>query len=92
MATAAHRAKVTGYVDAGVKQGARLIVDGRNHQVAGYEQGFFLGGTLFDSVLFGDHHAYGEDSVRFHTRYKSIMQRWPDSIAKGAEFTMPVAK
>jgi malonate-semialdehyde dehydrogenase (acetylating)/methylmalonate-semialdehyde dehydrogenase len=42
--------------------------------------------------LFGDHNAYGEEGVRFYTRYKSIMQRWPDSIAKGAEFTMPVAK
>ncbi|WP_429491988.1 CoA-acylating methylmalonate-semialdehyde dehydrogenase [Paraburkholderia sp. RAU6.4a] len=42
--------------------------------------------------LFGDHHAYGEEGVRFYTRYKSVMQRWPDSIAKGAEFTMPVAK
>ncbi|WP_144148753.1 CoA-acylating methylmalonate-semialdehyde dehydrogenase [Paraburkholderia sp. BCC1884] len=42
--------------------------------------------------LFGDHHAYGEEGVRFYTRYKSIMQRWPDSIAKGAEFTMPVAR
>jgi malonate-semialdehyde dehydrogenase (acetylating) / methylmalonate-semialdehyde dehydrogenase len=30
--------------------------------------------------------------VRFYTRYKSVMQRWPDSIAKGAEFAMPVAK
>ncbi|MDO8652535.1 MAG: CoA-acylating methylmalonate-semialdehyde dehydrogenase [Undibacterium sp.] len=42
--------------------------------------------------LFGDVHAYGEEGLRFYTRYKSIMQRWPDSIAKGAEFTMPVAK
>ncbi|MFZ6645595.1 CoA-acylating methylmalonate-semialdehyde dehydrogenase [Undibacterium sp. TJN25] len=42
--------------------------------------------------LFGDVHAYGEEGVRFYTRYKSIMQRWPDSIAKGAEFAMPVAK
>jgi malonate-semialdehyde dehydrogenase (acetylating)/methylmalonate-semialdehyde dehydrogenase len=42
--------------------------------------------------LFGDHHAYGEEGVRFYTRYKSVMQRWPDSISKGAEFTMPVAK
>jgi malonate-semialdehyde dehydrogenase (acetylating)/methylmalonate-semialdehyde dehydrogenase len=42
--------------------------------------------------LFGDHHAYGEEGIRFYTRYKSIMQRWPDSIAKGAEFTMPTAK
>jgi malonate-semialdehyde dehydrogenase (acetylating)/methylmalonate-semialdehyde dehydrogenase len=42
--------------------------------------------------LFGDAHAYGEEGVRFYTRYKSIMQRWPESIGKGAEFTMPVAK
>ncbi|MCU6434335.1 CoA-acylating methylmalonate-semialdehyde dehydrogenase [Undibacterium sp. Jales W-56] len=42
--------------------------------------------------LFGDQHAYGEEGIRFYTRYKSIMQRWPDSIGKGAEFTMPVAK
>jgi len=42
--------------------------------------------------LFGDHHAYGEEGLRFYSRYKSIMQRWPDSIAKGPEFTMPVAK
>jgi malonate-semialdehyde dehydrogenase (acetylating) / methylmalonate-semialdehyde dehydrogenase len=43
--------------------------------------------------LFGDHHAYGEEAVRFYTRYKSVMQRWPDaSSAKGPEFTMPVNK
>ncbi|WP_349618053.1 CoA-acylating methylmalonate-semialdehyde dehydrogenase [Azotobacter salinestris] len=42
--------------------------------------------------LFGDHHAYGEEGMRFYTRYKSVMQRWPDSIAKGPEFSMPTAK
>ncbi len=42
--------------------------------------------------LFGDMHAYGEEGVRFYTKQKSVMQRWPDSIGKGAEFTMPVAK
>ncbi|KWC22564.1 methylmalonate-semialdehyde dehydrogenase [Burkholderia ubonensis] len=175
LVTAAHRAKVAGYIDAGVAAGAKLVVDGRDHVVPGHEKGFFLGGTLFDRVtadmsiyreeifgpvlaivrvpdfasavqlinahefangvscftsdggiarafsrqiqvgmvginvpipvpmawhsfggwkrsLFGDHHAYGEEGVRFYTRYKSIMQRWPDSIAKGAEFMMPVAK
>jgi len=175
LVTGAHRAKVAGYIDAGVAAGAKLVVDGRGHQVAGHEAGFFLGGTLFDDVktdmtiyreeifgpvlcvvrvpdfasavalinsnqfangvslftsdggvarafsrqiqigmvginvpipvpmawhsfggwkksLFGDHHAYGEEGVRFYTRYKSVMQRWPDSIGKGAEFTMPVAK
>ncbi|MBE03267.1 CoA-acylating methylmalonate-semialdehyde dehydrogenase [uncultured Marinobacter sp.] len=42
--------------------------------------------------LFGDMHAYGEEGVRFYTRQKSIMQRWSDSIAAGAEFVMPTAK
>ena len=42
--------------------------------------------------LFGDMHAYGEEGVRFYTKQKSIMQRWPESTAKGAEFTMPTAK
>lgn len=42
--------------------------------------------------LFGDTHAYGEEGVRFYTRYKSVMQRWSSSIDKGAEFAMPVAK
>jgi malonate-semialdehyde dehydrogenase (acetylating)/methylmalonate-semialdehyde dehydrogenase len=42
--------------------------------------------------LFGDMHAYGEEGVRFYTKQKSIMQRWPESTAKGAEFVMPTAK
>ena len=43
--------------------------------------------------LFGDHHAYGEEAVRFYTRYKSVMQRWPSAASsKGPEFTMPVIK
>ena len=42
--------------------------------------------------LFGDMHAYGEEGVRFYTKQKSIMQRWPESTAKGAEFAMPTAK
>ena len=42
--------------------------------------------------LFGDMHAYGEEGVRFNTRQKSVMQRWPDSIGKGAEFVMPTSK
>ncbi len=42
--------------------------------------------------LFGDMHAYGEEGVRFYTRQKSVMQRWPESTPKGAEFVMPTAK
>ncbi len=39
--------------------------------------------------LFGDQHIYGEEGVRFYTRYKSVMQRWPDSGTKGIEFNIP---
>jgi malonate-semialdehyde dehydrogenase (acetylating)/methylmalonate-semialdehyde dehydrogenase len=173
--TAAHKAKIEDYIAQGKNAGATLLVDGRGHTVPGHEQGFFLGGSLFDRVtpemtiyreeifgpvlcvvrvpdmaaaialinahefgngvslftsdgntarefsrrievgmvgvnvpipvpmawhsfggwkrsLFGDMHIYGEEGIRFYTRYKSIMQRWPESIGKGAEFTMPVAK
>ncbi|SNS13189.1 methylmalonate-semialdehyde dehydrogenase [acylating] [Noviherbaspirillum humi] len=173
--TAAHKAKIEGYIEEGVRAGAKLLVDGRGLKVPGHENGFFLGGSLFDNVtpemkiyqeeifgpvlcvvrvpdfasavqlinahefangvslftsdgntarefsrrievgmvgvnvpipvpmawhsfggwkrsLFGDMHAYGEEGVRFYTRFKSVMQRWPQTIAKGAEFTMPVAK
>ena len=33
---------------------------------------------------------YGEEGVRFYTRYKSVMQRWPGAESKGPEFVMPV--
>ncbi|POA33886.1 MULTISPECIES: CoA-acylating methylmalonate-semialdehyde dehydrogenase [unclassified Pseudomonas] len=175
LVTAEHKAKVEGFIDQGVAQGAQLIVDGRGFKVPGAENGFFVGATLFDKVttemsiyqqeifgpvlgivrvpdfasavalinahefgngvscftsdggiarafartikvgmvginvpipvpmawhsfggwkrsLFGDHHAYGEEGIRFYSRYKSVMQRWPDSIAKGPEFSMPTAK
>jgi malonate-semialdehyde dehydrogenase (acetylating)/methylmalonate-semialdehyde dehydrogenase len=42
--------------------------------------------------IFGDMHAYGKEGVRFYTKQKSVMQRWPESIAKGAEFVMPTSK
>jgi malonate-semialdehyde dehydrogenase (acetylating)/methylmalonate-semialdehyde dehydrogenase len=167
--------RIEGYIAAGIEQGATLVVDGRGVKVAGHEDGFFVGGTLFDHVtpemtiykeeifgpvlvcvrvhsleeamqlindhefgngvscytsdghvarefgrriqvgmvginvpipvpmawhgfggwkksLFGDMHAYGEEGVRFYTKQKSIMQRWPETIAAGAEFSMPVAK
>jgi malonate-semialdehyde dehydrogenase (acetylating)/methylmalonate-semialdehyde dehydrogenase len=169
------RERIEGYIELGVKEGAKLLVDGRGHKVAGHEEGFFTGGTLFDNVtpamriykeevfgpvlacvrvkdfaeavelinahefgngvacftrdgnvarefsrriqvgmvginvpipvpmawhgfggwkksIFGDTHAYGEEGVRFYTKQKSIMQRWPESIGKGAEFAMPTAK
>jgi malonate-semialdehyde dehydrogenase (acetylating)/methylmalonate-semialdehyde dehydrogenase len=48
--TKAHREKVAGYVDKGIEEGARLVVDGRNLKAPGLEQGFFLGASLFDNV------------------------------------------
>ena len=172
LVTAEHRAKVAGYVDRGVAEGAELVVDGRGLKLQGYENGFFLGGSLFDRVgtdmriyrdeifgpvlgvvrapdlgaataminrhaygngvaiftadggaardfasgvqigmvgvnvpipvpmafhsfggwkssLFGDHHVYGPEGVRFYTRYKAITQRWPTGKRRGAEFVMP---
>ena len=48
--TAQHRNKIRQLIDRGVEQGATLVVDGREQVVKGYENGFFLGGTLFDNV------------------------------------------
>jgi malonate-semialdehyde dehydrogenase (acetylating)/methylmalonate-semialdehyde dehydrogenase len=159
----------------GVEQGATLVVDGRNCVVAGRENGFFVGGTLFDHVtaemsiykeeifgpvlcvmrapdvatavklinsneygngvaiytrdggvarefvrqiqvgmvgvnvplpvpmafnsfggwkrsMFGDHHAYGPEGVRFYTRHKAVMQRWPNTASAGVEFAFPQMK
>jgi malonate-semialdehyde dehydrogenase (acetylating)/methylmalonate-semialdehyde dehydrogenase len=50
LVTAEHRARVAGYVEAGVAEGAELVVDGRDLVVAGHETGFFLGPCLFDRV------------------------------------------
>lgn len=50
LVTAEHRDKVRAYVDAGVAEGAHLVVDGRELVVPGSEQGYFLGGCLFDQV------------------------------------------
>ncbi|MEQ2024817.1 CoA-acylating methylmalonate-semialdehyde dehydrogenase [Xenorhabdus szentirmaii] len=50
LVTKAHLEKVSGYITEGVNAGAKLIVDGRDLSVAGYENGFFIGGCLFDRV------------------------------------------
>jgi malonate-semialdehyde dehydrogenase (acetylating)/methylmalonate-semialdehyde dehydrogenase len=171
--------RITNYIGIGEQEGAKLVVDGRKFQGtkagSGCDNGFWIGGTLFDGVrpdmkiyreeifgpvlgcmrvkdlaeavelinsheygngvscftrdgnvarefsrrvqvgmvginvpipvpmawhgfggwkksLFGDMHAYGEEGVRFYTKQKSIMQRWPESIGKGAEFVMPTHK
>jgi malonate-semialdehyde dehydrogenase (acetylating)/methylmalonate-semialdehyde dehydrogenase len=50
LVTAAHRDKVSSYIDAGSREGATLVVDGRGLKLQGYENGFWLGGTLLDHV------------------------------------------
>ncbi len=50
LVTAAHLQKVRSYVDLGVAEGAKLVVDGRGLKLQGYEDGFFLGGCVFDEV------------------------------------------
>jgi len=50
LVTRAHLEKVKNYVEIGVKEGAKLKVDGRNFKMQGYEKGFYMGGCLFDEV------------------------------------------
>jgi malonate-semialdehyde dehydrogenase (acetylating)/methylmalonate-semialdehyde dehydrogenase len=177
--SAAAKARIEGLIGEGVAQGATLVVDGRGYRVPGHDNGFFVGGTLFDHVLpqmsiyreeifgpvlcvvrqpdigsalelinaneygngvalftrdggvarefvrqvqvgmvgvnvplpvpmafnsfggwkrslFGDHHAYGPEGVRFYTRHKAVMQRWPGpgtgAASSGAEFAFPQMK
>ncbi len=60
LVTRAHHDKVRGYVDLGVEEGAELVVDGRDLVVDGREEGFFLGGCLFDRVT-PDMRIYNEE-------------------------------
>ena len=48
--TAEHKQKVLGFINSAEQQGAKVVVDGRNINVAGYEQGYFVGATLIDHV------------------------------------------
>ncbi|HEX7551791.1 MAG TPA: aldehyde dehydrogenase family protein, partial [Candidatus Methylomirabilis sp.] len=50
LVTAEHRASVTAWIETGVQEGARLVLDGRGITVPGYEGGYFLGPTVFDQV------------------------------------------
>jgi malonate-semialdehyde dehydrogenase (acetylating)/methylmalonate-semialdehyde dehydrogenase len=173
--TSAARQRIERLIGEGVEQGATLVVDGRGFKVPGRENGFFVGGTLFDHVtpdmsiykeeifgpvlcvvrlpdvgsavqlinanefgngvavftrdggvarefvrqievgmvgvnvplpvpmafnsfggwkrsMFGDHHAYGPEGVRFYTRHKAVMQRWPNTASAGAQFAFPQMK
>ena len=50
LVTKEHLERVRGYIDLGVKEGANLVVDGRNIKLQGYEDGYYIGGCLFDNV------------------------------------------
>ncbi|MGB5774113.1 MAG: CoA-acylating methylmalonate-semialdehyde dehydrogenase, partial [Sedimenticolaceae bacterium] len=58
--TRAHQERVRGYVDLGVEEGAKLVVDGRDIQVPDHPNGFYLGGCLFDDVT-SDMRIYQEE-------------------------------
>lgn len=60
LVSAAHRDRVAGYIDMAVKEGQELIVDGRDFSLQGYENGFFMGGTLLDHAKPG-HRSYEEE-------------------------------
>jgi malonate-semialdehyde dehydrogenase (acetylating)/methylmalonate-semialdehyde dehydrogenase len=45
-----HKEKIENYIFKGIEEGAKLITDGRNYQIQGYENGYFIGPTLFDNV------------------------------------------
>ena len=61
LVTRQHLEKVKGYVELGLKEGAKLKVDGRNFRMQGYESGYFLGGCLFDEVQARHAHLQGGD-------------------------------
>ncbi len=60
LVTKEHMAKVKGFVDQGVQEGADLVVDGRDFSLQGYENGNFMGGCLFDNVT-PDMESYKEE-------------------------------
>ncbi len=58
--TAAHRSKIESYIKMGVDEGAELVIDGRGFTLQGFEDGFFVGPTLFDHVT-PDMQSYREE-------------------------------
>jgi len=53
LVTKEHYDKVMGYIDAGIEEGASLVLDGRKISLQGYEKGYFMGGSIFDNVTTG---------------------------------------
>ncbi|GAA5145016.1 hypothetical protein GCM10025768_01620 [Microbacterium pseudoresistens] len=85
LVTADALARVEGYIQKGVDEGASLLVDGRGFSVEGHENGFYLGPTLF-----GDLNQHGPDAFRFYTKTKTVTSRWPShGLRDGASFVIP---
>jgi malonate-semialdehyde dehydrogenase (acetylating)/methylmalonate-semialdehyde dehydrogenase len=83
--------RVKNYIDIGVDEGARLLVDGRGYRLQGYENGFFLGGSLFDRVT-TDMRIYKEEifgPVLSIARAKDYAQAL--SLCSGHEYANGVA-
>ena len=76
--TAAAKTRIEGLISKGVEEGAQLVVDGRGLKVAGREQGFFVGGTLFDHVTSTMTIYQEEISGRCYVSYALLMspRRW----------------
>jgi len=60
LVTAAHRDRVRSYIDLAVEEGQELVIDGRDFSLQGYENGFFMGGTLLDRAR-PEHRSYQEE-------------------------------
>ena len=65
--------KVLGYIDTGEKEGAKLLADGRNFKKQGYENGYFVGPTLFDRLLAAN--IIGTNTVLFLVMYGYLTGR-----------------
>ena len=62
-----HKDKVENYINQGIKEGGKLILDGRKYKIQGYENGYFVGPTLFDEVSEKYEHLYKEEIFRVNS-------------------------
>ena len=92
LVTKAHLEKVKDYVEIGVKEGAKLVVDGRDFKMQGYENGFYMGGCLFDDVTPRHAHLQGGDlRPRALGRARQGLRRRRCSLANDHEYGNGVA-
>ena len=77
--TAAAHERISGMIETGVSEGAELVVDGRGLSVPGHNQGYFMGGSLFD-------HRYPRDDHLSGGNFRPCANQKVDSSAEGIEF------